>query len=89
MNTLSRIVLLSETSGDFDDGKNLLRDNCVTDFPFCTMDTGVPLNKVRRDSHAMRIVVLWAVVHGKSHFERLCLWTKPGILAKLPFHWIV
>ena len=26
MNTLSRIVLLFETSGDFDDGKNQLRD---------------------------------------------------------------
>ena len=45
MNTLSRIVLLFETSGDFDDGKNLLRDNCVTDFRFCTMDTGVKPSK--------------------------------------------
>lgn len=34
MNTLSRIILLFETGGDCDDGKILLRDNCVTDFPF-------------------------------------------------------
>ena len=45
MNTLSRIILLFETSGDFDDGKNLLRDNCVTEFRFCTMDTGVKASK--------------------------------------------
>ena len=45
MNTLSHIVLLFETSGDFDDGKNLLRDNCVTDFRLCTMDSGVKASK--------------------------------------------
>ena len=45
MNNLSRIVLLFETSGDFDDGKNLLHDNCVTDFLLCTMDTRVKASK--------------------------------------------
>ena len=42
---MSRIVLLFQTSGDFDDRKNPLRDNCVTDFPFWTMDTGVKASK--------------------------------------------
>ena len=45
------------------------------------------LNKVRRDGHAMslRIVVLWTVVHGESHFERLCLRTKTRNTGKIAF----
>ena len=49
-----------------------------------------PLNKVLRDGHAMKIVVLWTVFHGESHFERLFLGQKPRKLAKLAFwlNWV-
>lgn len=44
-----------------------------------------PLNKVCLDGHAMRIVVLWTVVHGESHFERLCLRAKTRNTGKISF----
>ena len=44
-----------------------------------------PLNKVRRDGHAMKMVVFWTVFHGESHFERLCLRAKTRNTGKIAF----
>ena len=72
---MSRIVLLFQTSGDFDDRKNPLRDNCVFltfSLPSASLDLKVPF-------------VLWTVVHGESHFERLCLRAKTRNTGKIAF----
>ena len=54
---MSRVVLLFPTSGDFNDRKNPLRDNCVTVFLSAQwIPESKPLNKLHRDGTAGMIL---------------------------------